>query len=168
MALANHPPTRIDIPERLVSARDGLRYPMDRFAMSDGALYFGRHGAGIPEIAYQERWVLPAQGWVAIRWTMRDGVAALGYDWYVDIDTVDVQDAHWTITDRYLDMTVREGVSYQVLDADELAEAAATGVIGMPQVISSLQALDRLCKSLRARDFSMREVLRDLVPGLPV
>lgn len=167
MTLTSFPPIRVDIPSQMVSARDGLFYPIDRFAVSDGALYFGRYGAANPSIAYQERWLLPEQGWVVIRWTMHPDVEPLGYDWYVDIDRIDIHDGHWTITDRYLDMIVRENLGYEVLDADELADALASGGIAVADALSSLRALDGLCKALRRHDFSMLALLREVAPGLP-
>ncbi len=130
-------------------------------------LYFGRQGANNPGIAYQERWLLPEQGWVVIRWTMQPGVEPFAYDWYVDIDRVDIEDSRWTITDRYLDMIVREGQGYEVLDADELAEAVGLGAIMLPDALSSLRSLDALCKALRRHDFSMLSLLQELAPGLP-
>lgn len=167
MTLTSHPPIRLDLPNRTVSARDGLFYPIDRLAVSDGALYFGRHGANNPGIAYQERWLLPDQGWVVIRWTMHPEAEPFAYDWYVDIDRVDIDGEHWTITDRYLDLIVREGHGYEVLDADELAEAVGSGAIILPDALSSLRSLDALCKALRRHDFSMLSLLQELAPGLP-
>lgn len=165
--MTSHPPIRVNIASQTVSARDGLFYPLDRMSMAEGALYFGRHGANNPGIAYQERWLLPEQGWVVIRWTMHPDAEPFGYDWYVDIDRVDVHADRWTITDRYLDMIVREGQGYEVLDADELAEAVGLGVIALPDALNCLRSLDALSKALRRHDFSMLALLQEVAPGLP-
>jgi predicted RNA-binding protein associated with RNAse of E/G family len=167
MTLTNHPPIRLDLANQTVSARDGLFDPIDRLAVSDGALYFGRHGANNPGIAYPERWLLPEQGWVVSRWTMHPEAEPFAYDWYVDIDRVDIDGEHRTITDRYLDLIVREHLGYEVLDADELAEAMETGAIAKSDGLDSLRALDSLCKALRRHDFSMKSVLQEVAPGLP-
>lgn len=106
---------------------------------------------------------MPDQGWVIIRWTMHPEAEPFDYDWYVDID---IQDERWTITDRYLDLIVRENLGYEVLDADELAEAMATGAIATADALDSLRALDSLCKALRRHDLSMKSVLQEVAPGL--
>ena len=165
--MTSYPPIRVHIPNKTVSARDGLFYPINHMAFSDGVLYFGRHGAENPSIAYQERWLFPEQGWVVIRWTLHSDGKPLGYDWYIDIDRTDIHDGHWTITDRYLDMIVHERVGYEVLDADELADAVAAGRIEVAEALRSLRSLDGLARSLRKHDFSMLALLQELAPGLP-
>ncbi len=165
--MPRHPPTVIDVSLRAVSARDGLFYPVDRLALSGANLYFSRHGANDPRIAYQERWLLPERGWDVIRWTLEPGVDQFGYDWYVDIDRIERVQDRWSITDRYVDVTVREGIGYEVLDADEMADAVECGNMAIEDALSALRALDDLCRSLRRFDFSVRELLRELAPDLP-
>lgn len=61
MTLTIHPPVRLDLTNQTVSARDGLFYPIDRLAVSDGALYFGRHGANNPGIAIRSGGCCPTR-----------------------------------------------------------------------------------------------------------
>lgn len=158
---------RIDLVNRTVTGRDGLAHPLDRCVLAGDAMYFARHGAADPRIAYQERWVLPAQGWVVIRWTLHEGAEPTGFDWYVDIDRVDTGEGQWTVTDRYLDLIAREHNGYEVLDADELAEAVESAAITVAEAVATLRALESLCSGLRRHDFSMRALLAEVAPGLP-
>jgi predicted RNA-binding protein associated with RNAse of E/G family len=165
--MPGYPPTVIDVAARTVSARDGRHYPLDRLTTTGDSLYFARRGAADPRIAYQERWLLPARGWVVIRWTLHAGAPPLGYDWYVDLDRIEVTGHCWSVSDRYLDATVREGVGYEVHDADELAEAIESGALVLSDGLAALRALDELCKSLRRIDFSVARLLEEFAPGLP-
>ncbi len=163
-----HPPTLIDVVARTASARDGHHYPLDRLTIAGDSLYFARHGAADPRIAYQERWLVPARGWVIIRWTLHAGAPPLGYDWYVDLDRIDVAGNCWTINDRYLDATVREGTGYEVHDADELADAIESGELALSEGLAALRALDDFCKSLRRLDFSVTRLLKESALRLPL
>jgi uncharacterized protein len=162
-----HLPMRIDLARREVNGRDGLLYPIDRLERTTNALYFSRAGAQHPDIAYQERWLLPALGCVVIRWTMREGIEPFDCGWYIDLDGIEVTDEHWTVTDRYLDLIVFEGARYQVLDADELADAIETGEIALPDALDALRALNVLSVALRQHDNSVAALLAEHAPGLP-
>lgn len=153
---------------REVHGRNGVVYALDRLELADGAMYYGHAGAQHPAIAYQERWLLPALGCVVIRWTMREGRAPFNYGWYIDLDGIEVSDEHWTVTDRYLDVIVREGVAYEVLDADELAEAVEANAIALPDALATLRSLDTLCDALRRHHNSVTALLAEAAPGLPV
>ncbi len=159
---------RIDLVRREVNGRDGVLYPIDRIEIANGAMYFSRVGAQHPAIAYQERWLLPALGCVVIRWTMREGRAPFNYGWYIDLDGIEMSDEHWTVTDRYLDVIVREGVAYEVLDADELAEAIEANAVALPDALATLRSLDVLCDALRRHRNSVTALLGEFAPGLPV
>jgi uncharacterized protein len=162
-----HLPMRIDLAHREVNGRDGLLYPIDRLERTTNALYFSRVGAQHPDIAYQERWLLPALGCVVIRWTMRERVEPFDYGWYIDLDAIEVTDEHWTVTDRYLDLIVFEGERYRVLDADELADAVEASAIALPDALDALRALNTLSVALGRHGNSVAALLAEYAPGLP-
>lgn len=164
--MAIQPPTVVDVSARTVTARDGTLHPFERLIVVGNALYFGRPGAANPRIAYEERWLVPAQGWMFVRWTPHAELPPLGYDWYIDLDQIEICDHQWSVRDRYLDLTVREGIGYQVHDADELGSALEAGEIPLFDGLAALRALDELSKSLRKVGFSVKRLLQETAPGL--
>lgn len=151
-----------------MTPRDGRVHVLEEFAVGEGAVYFAWHGGPTPEFLYQQRWIFPEHGWMVIRWTRTAESTPLGYDWYIDVDRIETQPGRWVVHDRYLDVIVKEGHSYEILDADELADAVAAGTLQADQALDTLRSLDRLCKTLRDHGFSMVRLLESLAPGLDI
>ena len=70
--------------------------------------------------------------------------------------------------DGYLDLEVWEGRRYHLQDAHELAEGLAAGEISVSETVHALDALGRLCEALKRADCSVRAVLAEYAPGLPL
>ncbi|MGD9933752.1 MAG: DUF402 domain-containing protein [Dehalococcoidia bacterium] len=164
--MSAHPPLVLDGNTRTVTPRDGRVHALDEFVVGDGAVYFAWPGGPTPEFSYQERWLFPEQGWMAIRWTRTPESSPLGYDWYIDVDRIVTVPGGWEVHDRYLDVIVKESHSYEVLDADELADAVATGALGVYEALDTLRSLDRLCRTLRDHGFSVARLFESLAPGI--
>ncbi len=90
-----------------------------------------------------------------------------GFDWYIDIDHVAIDDDCWRIEDRFLDVIVYEGRSYQLLDADELAEGIEAEEITVAESVAALRSVHLLVTALRQLEFSGAALLSDFAPGLP-
>jgi predicted RNA-binding protein associated with RNAse of E/G family len=114
---------------------------------------------------YQERWVLPDPGWVINRFAFH--AARDQWEWYIEPEVISRDGDMLRLQDGYLDIVVREGARYHVLDADELAHGIAEEHIPLDEAVSVMEAFNRLCEALRAHDCSVHALLRECAPTLP-
>lgn len=172
--MMRHAGADIDTKTRRVRDRDGLWYPLDRMVVADGGLFYSRPIGSSAEQArvpgqlfhYHQRWVLPDQGWVVNRMSYFPDVPD-PMDWYIEPEIIKVGGDVWRIRDSYLDVEVYDGLRYHVDDADELAHGLRDGDISVAEAATALEALHRLCVSLKRLDFSGRALLAAYAPGLP-
>ena len=61
----------IDLPRRTVLDRNGVLYPLAALAVAEDGVYYARPIEGNEHFVYQERWILPAPGWVINRFAFR-------------------------------------------------------------------------------------------------
>jgi predicted RNA-binding protein associated with RNAse of E/G family len=161
-------PQQIYPGRRLVVDRLGEVSAVDEVVVTDVGLYVRYGISWHPAIRTIERWLLPSPGCAIIRWALRAEAEAVDHDWYIDFDRVVPTVDCWTVHDRYLDLTVREGRDYRVHDADELAEALESGLIDMDEAAAAMRALQDVCGALGANGMSVRAYLAKRAPGLPV
>jgi predicted RNA-binding protein associated with RNAse of E/G family len=164
----------LDIKNARVRDRDGLWYPVDNLTVTPAGLYYGRV-VGLPEpinrapgqlFFHQQRWILPAEGWVLNRFDFFADVPEPS-DWYIEPELIAIGDGTWSIRDGYLDVEVWDGQRYHIDDADELASGLSSGEIAVADAVSVLLALDRLVDALKRLDCSGRALLAEYAPGLP-
>jgi predicted RNA-binding protein associated with RNAse of E/G family len=148
--------------------RLGEMAPVDELVVTEAGLYARYEITWHPTIRSLERWLLPSPGCSVIRWGLRDGAPAYDFDWYVDLDRVVPTADCWTVHDRYLDLTVREGKGYRVHDADELAGALDAGLISVGEAGAALRALQEVCEALHGNGMSVRAFLTERAPSLPL
>jgi len=153
--------------ERTVRGRDGAVYPLEQLAVHGGALYYGRVFANHPQVCYHERWLLPAQGWVVNRFRTLPQLPPFWCDWYIDLDSTEVDGDRWLVADRFLDVGVHEGRGYEVLDADELAGGIEQHEITLAESLQALRDLSALCTALPSLGFSGAALLQQYATGLP-
>lgn len=157
----------VDTQALTVRDRNGLTYPIERLEVAQGRLFYARAIAGNDLFFYQERWLIPDQGWVVNRFTFHEHLRATAIDWYMETDRVEVAGSTWRVSDGYLDLGVYDGSRYELDDADELADGIAAGEITVAEGLAALHALNTLCKALHRLHFSGESLLREYAPGLP-
>jgi predicted RNA-binding protein associated with RNAse of E/G family len=170
--MPRHQGTIVNVAERVSIGRQGQVFPLDAMEVAGGVLYYAHEMPPAVYIRYLERWVVPEQHWVINRFTLREDRPAPegwipGYHWYVDLDRVTVTGDVWRMEDGYLDVIIYDGDRYELLDADELADALRGGDIPAEDAILALQSLDAICRDLRRLGFSGRALLDQYAPGLP-
>jgi len=164
----------IDLAQRLVRDRDGCSYSVDGLVSTGGGLYYERPiGSRAPDeraagqlFYFQQRWVLPAEGWVVNRFAFFADVPR-PIDWYIETEIIDVSGSLWHVHDGYLDVDVFDGIRYEVEDAGELADGLLEGAISAGDAASALASLDRLCLALGRLNFSGAALLAEYAPELP-
>ncbi len=122
-------PSLLDVRARTWHRRDGRAHPLDRLEVRGETLYYASILDDSPTIRYFERWLIPSCGWMVNRFQFHEHAERRHYDWYVDIDHIEVADGRWRMDDRFLDVIVHEGRGYEVWDADELADGLEQGEI---------------------------------------
>lgn len=158
--------TVIHLRKRSIQIR-GRDLPLDRLTRSGDTLYIGFAYPNHPRFAFIEQWLLPAQSWIVNRFTRHPGARSFDGDWYVDLDRVTIDGDTWLVHDHFLDVVVHEGRSYELLDADELADGIEQQEIATREVLDALRSLNTLCRELRRLAFSGRALLDTYAPGLP-
>ena len=169
-----HQGSTIDVETQRVRDRDGNSYAAENLVVAHGALYYERHiGSRDPaqrqlgqQFYHQQRWVLPAHGWVFNRFAFFADFPR-PVDWYIETELITVGGPLWRIADGYLDVEVFEGVRYEVDDAHELAEGMLCGDISLDDAAAALTSLHELCQALERLDFSGAALLAKYAPGLP-
>lgn len=162
-----NPGLSVDLATKRVRDRDGAWYPLEDLIVSGGALYYARSVDDSRHFSYYERWLVPAQGLVFSRPRFHPQIEA-PFDWYIETDFSSIDSECWQARDGYLDLEVWEGRRYYLLDANELAEGLGAGEISVSEVIQALDALGWLCAALKRTDCSVRAVLAECAPGLPL
>jgi predicted RNA-binding protein associated with RNAse of E/G family len=158
----------VDTTTRRLRERNGLWYPLEQVTIADGQLYWGRPTPESEWAAYQERWLLPTPGWTIDRFVFRpEHRARFDWDWRIETDRIAVTGSRWSVHDTYLDVTVYEGIRYDVDDADELADGVVQSKIPLAEALDALHALSRLCTALRRHRCSVTAILREYAPKLP-
>jgi predicted RNA-binding protein associated with RNAse of E/G family len=156
----------VDAAAKTIRDRNGRTYALEDVVVADDLLYFHRRLKN-DYFWYQERWLIPARGWVVNRFAFQPHRLELAIDWYIETDVIERDGGRWHVRDGFLDVFVDEGRRYHVDDADELADAIERGELPLAEATAALRALDSLCDELRANGCSGAALLRDHAPGLP-
>ena len=162
-----NPGLSVDLATKLVRDRDGGWYPLDDLIVSGDALYYARPVDDSLHFSYYERWLVPARSLVFSRPRFHPHIEA-AFDWYIETDFTSIDGQCWQVRDGYLDLEVWEGRRYHLQDAHELAEGLAAGEISVSETVHALDALGRLCEALKRTDCSVRAVLAEYAPRLPL
>ncbi|MBI2724456.1 MAG: DUF402 domain-containing protein [Chloroflexi bacterium] len=156
----------VDTARSRVLDRNGVWYDVESLAVSAEGLYYTRPLDGNRHFWRQERWVLPAHGWVVNRFAFHPGRED-AIDWYIETDIIRRTGPLWRIEDGFLDVFVNDGRRYHVDDAGELADAIEDGSIRLDEALAVLRSFDALVTVLRHNGCSGAAVLREYAPSLP-
>lgn len=162
-----NPGLLVDVATRHVRDRDGGSHPLDDLIISGDVLYYARPVNDSVHFSYYERWLVPTHGLVFSRPKFHPHIEA-AFDWYIETDFTSIDGGCWQVRDGYLDLEVWEGSHYHLADAHELGEGLAAGEIPVSETVYVLEALGRLCEALKRTDCSVRAVLAEYAPGLPL
>ncbi len=133
------------------------------------ATYIERPFPDHPVVRRFKAWHFPALGWRVCVYESDDG--PWPWDWYIDIARITDTSAdrrgprRLEVLDLFADVVVREGLNYEVLDLEELAEALRGGEISPGDAAWALERAQHLCRLLAEEGFSMRAVLDRAVRG---
>ncbi|QFQ02766.1 hypothetical protein CUROG_07055 [Corynebacterium urogenitale] len=121
----------------------GFARPVDRFSITNGALYMARP-ADHERFHYMESWLIPTLD-IRVTWFhFREGIAPT-QELYVDVAIIDNSDEHkWSTRDLYVDVTTHRGGRIQVHDLDELGAALEAGYIGVEETNRAMKASQRI------------------------
>jgi len=155
----------VNVLERTIRERNGITYPLERFAVGDCGVYYGRP-MDEPKVTYHERWLIPGLNLSFSRWDWRSGFDG-HLDWYIEPDLVFVRGDEVHVIDGYIDLEVYEGVRYEVDDIDEFTHALASGELPMAEGLEVLASFHRISTELRQNGFLGAELLARWAPGLP-
>jgi len=116
---------------------------------------FDRH----PRIRYWQAHLIPALGVQLCRYAFHQ---AREHDYYIDIATISRplgNAAVWEVRDHYLDVIVHEGVTAELVDADELEVAEAAGFISESEARRARAAADAVLHGLRLARYHVADWL---------
>ena len=91
----------VDTDQRRVCDRDGEWYHFDRLEVAGNTLYYARP-LNFDVLKYHERWLVPEQGWSISRFKFSP-LEPDPFDWYIEMELIDVERSLWTVLDGYLD-----------------------------------------------------------------
>lgn len=158
--------TTLDFTAGVIHTGTGRHEGMDRWERTDTAAYYTRPITGNASIAYAETWLLAGRGFIVSRFQFHPSVTPT-CDWYLDIDTVTVNGTLWTVDDRYLDLYIHDGRGYDLLDADEFADAIEDGTLSGAESLAALRDLHTLCTVLPSLGYRGTAILDAYAPDLP-
>ncbi|WP_019009911.1 DUF402 domain-containing protein [Deinococcus aquatilis] len=116
---------------------------------------FDRH----PRIRHWQAHLLPALGVQLCRYAFYQ---AREHDYYIDIATISRplgNAAVWEVRDHYLDVIVHEGVTAELVDADELEAAQAAGFISESEARCAQAVADAVLDGLRLARYHVADWL---------
>lgn len=156
----------IDVSRRVIRDRDGVSHETEGLTVIGHVLYYGRPIMDFHLFDYHELWAFAGLDLVVNRLHFLPG-ATDPFDWYIETDIVDVQDAVWRIRDGYLAVCLYEGSRYRLEDADEFADGLACADISREDAVRVMTSLNRVLGMLEGNGLSGTALLRDLAHGLP-
>ena len=108
---------------------------VDEYRVEPWGLYMARP-SDHAHFDYLESWLLPALGLRASVFHYLPAHAR-DQDYYVDIGEYTAGASRWTSVDHYLDLSVRTGRDYDLLDVDELFDAFRTNFDRLDIIVSN-------------------------------
>lgn len=132
----------------------GIVRDVDEYREHSWGLYMARPTPGRRQFHYIESWLLPGWNLRATDFWFNPGYEH-DQDFYLDIVTVDRHDATWRTTDLYVDIIVRDGQGLDVIDTEELLEAAAAGLLTPAQATDALRTTYSTIDGLASHDYDL-------------
>ncbi|MDF0528694.1 DUF402 domain-containing protein [Tsukamurella sp. 8F] len=136
---ALHPPKResFDTAATVNIDPKGVARPVDEFRDEPFGLYMARP-ADHPQFDYLESWLLPRMHLRATRFRFTPGHER-DQRVYLDVARVWREGAVWHTEDWYLDLVEHPGRPIELVDVDELLEAAAAGLVSITDAETAIR-----------------------------
>ena len=151
-----HPPkvSTFDVPGRVNIDNKGLARPVEEYRETPFGLYMSRAMVNRPTAAWMETWLLPDLGIAVTDWWWKPGHER-EQDYYVDICEIVRDSGRWVLTDHYLDIVVRNGLSAEVIDVDEFVAAVALGLLEPAAAEAAMHRTHHAVDALAAHDHDL-------------
>lgn len=146
---------RHDTQRREHHTRTGIR-PVDTYQEHVHGLFVARPFTQHPRIRYWQAHLLPQLGVQLCRY---DFHGAREHDYYLDIASITREGPVWSVRDYYLDLTVWDGLSAEIVDTDELLAAHAAGMIATPEMHAAVDGAHRVLRELAQSRYSVSDWL---------
>lgn len=158
-----HPPKveYFDVPAMTNTDNKGFVRAVDEYRVEPFGLYMARPVPGRPKVEYLESWLLPDLGLRISDWHFTEGNER-DQDFYLDIARVEPGPEVWRVTDLYLDVVLRTGRDFEVLDTDELLGAMAAGLLDRYSAQEALETNYRTIEALARYRYDLAHWLDDL------
>lgn len=163
---AIHAPKRevFDLENRTNVDPKGFVRPVDEFRVEQWGLYMAR-SSDHPHFDYLESWLLPALGLRASVFHYLPAHAR-DQDYYIDVGEFEAGATQWTSVDHYLDISVRTGRGYDLLDVDELFDARVAGHLDTPTAEVALTRSITAIEGLLRHNYDVNAWLASV--GMPI
>lgn len=127
---ALHPPKveYFDTAEKTNTDPKGVVRQVEEYREEPFGLYMARPAPGRVQFHYLESWLLPEPGLRITDFWWNPGHER-DQDFYLDVVDIRRDGGVWVATDLYLDLVLRDKVSLQVIDTDELLAAVTAGLL---------------------------------------
>ncbi len=136
----------------------GFVRPVQRYDVKPWGLYMART-SDHPRFHYIESWIIPEFGMRATVFHFHPRHKE-DQDYYIDIGEYTVAKPKvWKSVDHYLDIIVRTGRSTDLLDADELLEAHAAGLIDTAQATRAMKQAAAVIDGIASHDYHLEDWL---------
>jgi predicted RNA-binding protein associated with RNAse of E/G family len=136
---------------------------VDEYRVEPWGLYMARP-SDHAHFDYLESWLLPALGLRASVFHYLPAHAR-DQDYYVDIGEYTAGASRWTSVDHYLDLSVRTGRDYDLLDVDELFDARVAQHLDTPTAERALSRSIAAIEGLTRHDYDLNAWLASI--GMP-
>ncbi len=158
-----HPPKRetFDLVARTNTDPKGIVREVDEYRVQPWGLYMARPTPGRAQFHYLESWLLPDLGLRASVFHFTPGNER-DQDFYLDIGRISVGPDRWHTEDHYIDLVVRTGQGTELVDADELFEAHAHGLVTTETAEAALRSAVTAVDGLAAHGHDLNAWLSSL------
>ncbi|WP_163801951.1 DUF402 domain-containing protein [Mycolicibacterium sediminis] len=156
-----HPPKRevFDIGNQTNTDPKGIVRDVDVYDVRPWGLYMARPTPGRAQFHYLESWLMPELQLRASVFHFSPGHER-DQDFYLDVGLVTADGDVWHTEDHYLDLVVRTGDGVELLDVDELLEAAAAGFLDGESAERAIRVALQTVDALARHDYDLGGWLR--------
>ncbi|KID28089.1 DUF402 domain-containing protein [Prauserella rugosa] len=138
--IAMHPPKceTFDVAAGTNTDPKGIVREVDEYRVTPFGLYLARPTPGRRQFHYLESWLLPELDLRVTDFWFNPGYEK-DQDFYLDVVSITRGDDVWHARDLYLDLVLRQHRDVEVIDTDELLEAASTGLLTHADAAEALE-----------------------------
>ncbi|OLT43985.1 DUF402 domain-containing protein [Saccharomonospora sp. CUA-673] len=158
-----HPPKceTFDVAAGTNTDPKGIVREVEEYRVEPFGLYLARPTPGRPQFHYLESWLLPDLDLRITDFWFNPGHER-DQDFYLDVVSITRGDDVWHARDLYLDLVLRQHREIEVIDTDELLEAAGTGLLTHAEAAEALETAYTALAALSRHDHDLAAWLDSL------